>query len=460
MIQERKSRKGAVAGLIFAAAVLLLVVLLENLSTFLGTGAVPSIFLPTSQLFSVLKKAAVYSLVAVSMNLLNGFTGLFSLGQAGFMLLGAYTYAILTVPMSAKDTVYYLYGGSAVPFSLPDLFGGLDTPTGLILGVVLAILLGGCVAAFFAFLIGLPVLRLKSDYLAIATLGFAEIIRAIFQWQPLGPITNGANMLKSFPTFSDFNIEDASGKVVLRLSAFVPMLVAVVCIAIIVLLINSSYGRAFKAIREDEVAAEAMGINLAKHKMLSFCISSFFAGVGGGLFAMYAANAQAKVFTSTMTYELLLIVVIGGIGSVSGSIIATFLYVACSEWWLRFLDSEQTFASPTDPARLAFIAVFAVAVVGVSYAAIRAARKKEGHTLTQELPIWIVALLLLGWLVYFVISRSLELPLLRNGFRMVVFSIIIMIVVLFFRRGIMGDQELPDVLRVLKNRKHKKEASK
>ena len=143
MIQERKSRKGAVAGLIFAAAVLLLVVLLENLSTFLGTGAVPSIFLPTSQLFSVLKKAAVYSLVAVSMNLLNGFTGLFSLGQAGFMLLGAYTYAILTVPMSAKDTVYYLYGGSAVPFSLPDLFGGLDTPTGLILGVVLAILLGG-----------------------------------------------------------------------------------------------------------------------------------------------------------------------------------------------------------------------------------------------------------------------------------------------------------------------------
>ena len=142
MIQERKSRKGAVAGLIFAAAVLLLVVLLENLSTFLGTGAVPSIFLPTSQLFSVLKKAAVYSLVAVSMNLLNGFTGLFSLGQAGFMLLGAYTYAILTVPMSAKDTVYYLYGGSAVPFSLPDLFGGLDTPTGLILGVVLAILWG------------------------------------------------------------------------------------------------------------------------------------------------------------------------------------------------------------------------------------------------------------------------------------------------------------------------------
>ena len=452
---------GAVAGVVVFLA---FIILLENI-TALVPGA-PRVLQPTSQLFTVLKKGAVYCLVVVSMTLSSGFTGLFSVGQAGCMVVGAYTYAILTVPVDQKDTVYYLFGGSAVKFSLQDTFALLFGSTGvgggisMVLGVLVGLILAGLVAAGFAYLIGLPVLRLKSDYLAIATLGFAEILRAIFQWQPLGPITNGANMLKSFPTFSDFNIEDASGKVVLRLSAFVPMLAAVVCIAIIVLLINSSYGRAFKAIREDEVAAEAMGINLAKHKMLSFCISSFFAGVGGGLFAMYAANAQAKVFTSTMTYELLLIVVIGGIGSVSGSIIATFLYVACSEWWLRFLDSEQTFASPTDPARLAFIAVFAVAVVGVSYAAIRAARKKEGHTLTQELPIWIVALLLLGWLVYFVISRSLELPLLRNGFRMVVFSIIIMIVVLFFRRGIMGDQELPDVLRVLKNRKHKKEASK
>ena len=139
MIQDRKSKKGAAAGLIFAAVVLVLVVLLENLSSLLPS--VPAVLQPTSQLFTVLKKGAVYSLVAVSMNLLNGFTGLFSLGQAGFMLLGAYTYAILTVPMSAKDTVYYLYGGSAVNFSLPDLFGGVDTPAGLVLGVGLAILL-------------------------------------------------------------------------------------------------------------------------------------------------------------------------------------------------------------------------------------------------------------------------------------------------------------------------------
>mgnify|MGYP002298613198 FL=1 len=383
MIQEKRSKRGALLGLAAAILVLVLVTVLEN--------TLPS----TSQLFVVLKKGAVYSLVAVSMNLVNGFTGLFSLGQAGFMLLGAYTYAILTVPVSAKDTVYYLFGGSAVKFSLPDLFGGVDTPAGLILGVLLAIILGGCVAAFFAYLIGLPVLRLKSDYLAIATLGFAEIIRAIFQWQALGPITNGANMITQIPTFNNFNITDSSGKVVFYLSSFFPMLIMIICVAIIVMLINSSYGRAFKAIREDEIAAEAMGINLAKHKMLSFIISSFFSGVGGALFAMFANNAQAKVYTSTMTYEILLIVVIGGIGSISGSVLSTFLYVACSEWWLRGLDMGS--------------------------------------------------------------FLGIKLGLFRNGFRMVVFSVVIMIVVLFFRQGIMGNKEITDLL---KPRKKTKEVAK
>ena len=403
MLKQKQSKKGSLTALLCIAGLLLLVILLENLNLLLPS--TPAILLPTSQLFTVLKKAAVYSLVAVSMNLLNGFTGLFSLGQAGFMLLGAYTYGILMVPIAAKDQVYYLFGGSAVKFSLPDLFGGIFGSGGfggavsLVLSVLAALILAGCVAALFAWLIGLPVLRLKSDYLAIATLGFAEILRAIFQWQKLGPVTNGANMIKSFPTFTDFNISGKNGSVVLYLSTFVPFLIAIICIAIIVLLINSTYGRAFKAIRDDEVAAEAMGINLAKHKMLSFVTSSFFAGVGGALFAMYVANAQAKVFTATMTYEILLIVVIGGIGSISGSCIATFLYVACSEWWLRFLDSET------------FIGNF-------------------------------------------------KLPLLRSGFRMVVFSVVIMIVVLFFRKGIMGDRELPDLIRARRAKRAAKAAKK
>jgi len=190
------------------------------------------------------------------MNLLNGFTGLFSLGQAGFMLLGAYAYAIFMIPDAARDGVYYLFEGSSIHFSFQEMFQHLFGATGfgggvsLVLGVLVAIIFAGLIAAFFAYLIGLPVLRLKSDYLAIATLGFAEILRAIFQWQTLGKVTNGANILKGYPTFADFNITNASGKVLFRLSAVVPILLAGICIFLIVLLINSSYGRAFKAIRE------------------------------------------------------------------------------------------------------------------------------------------------------------------------------------------------------------------
>ena len=325
----------------------------------------------SSMLFTVLKKGSTYALVAVSMNLLNGFTGLFSLGQAGFMLIGAYTYAMFTIPVAQRLSVYQYYNGGLIQFSLP---------------VIVAIVLAGVFAAIFAFLIGLPVLRLKSDYLAIATLGFAEIIRAIFQWDKIGFLTNGSNLLRLFPTFNDFNVRNANGDVVLYLSTLVPFLITGVCVAFIVLLIKSSFGRAFIAIRDDETAAEAMGINLARHKMLAFCTSSFFAGVGGAMLAMYANSVQAKSFTTAMTYEILLIVVIGGIGSVSGSCISAFLFVACSEWWLRFLDQEQVIN---------------------------------------------------GWKV----------PLLRNGFRLVVFSLIIMAVVLFFRKGIMGDRELPDLFR-------------
>ena len=315
-----------------------------------------------SMLITVLKKGAIYALIAVSMNLLNGFTGLFSLGQAGFMLVGAYTYAVLTIPMAKRVAVYQYYQGGIINFTAPAIVG---------------ILCAGIIAALLAALIGLPVLRLKSDYLAIATLGFAEIIRAIIQWDVLGPVTNGSNLLKTYPTFK---------------TVLIPFLAATICIGIIVLLINSTYGRAFKAIRDDEIAAEAMGINLFHHKQMAFVISSFFAGIGGALLAMYQGSLQANAFKSAMTYEILLIVVIGGMGSVSGSVMASFLFIACSEWWLRFLDSET------------------------------------------------------------VLFGTFKVPLLKSGFRMVVFSIIIMIVVLFFRKGIMGERELFDLFKPRKKK--------
>ena len=385
------------------------------------------------------------------MNLLNGFTGLFSLGQAGFMLLGGYVYAILTIPVEARESVYYIFDGSAINFSITEtmqnLFGGsgVGGAIGLVLGVLIALACAGLVAAFFAWLIGLPVLKLKSDYLAIATLGFAEIIRAIFQWDPLGKITNGANALKSFPTLSNFNITNADGQVVLRLSTFAAFAIAGLCIWLIVLLINSSYGRAFKAIREDEVAAEAMGINLAKHKRMSFIISSFFAGIGGALLAMFMNQVQAKTFTSTMTYEILLIVVLGGIGSISGSVIAAFLYMACSEWWLRFLDVPATFSSAGS--RWTFIIIVAAAAIAITALLIYRRRKNGAKKFGELWTACIVGVIVLVWDIYYAITGGMQVPFLNSGFRMVVFSVIIMVVVLFFRKGLFGDKELPYIAK-------------
>lgn len=335
----------------------------------------------TLMLIPVLRKGAIYSLLCVSMNLLNGFTGLFSLGQAGFILIGAYAYSIFSIPAAAHASVYQYFDGGAIQFSIPEMLGNaIGVNAGSFFGAIICIIIAGLAAAVFAALIGLPVLRLKSDYLAIATLGFAEILRAFFQWKGLGVITNGSNFLRKYTAFSDMKLQ--IGSQVFKLSTTFPFLIAMISIIIIVLLINSSYGRAFKAIRDDEVAAEAMGINLFKHKMLSFVISAFFAGVGGALLAMFQTAVQASTFTSVMTYEILLIVVIGGIGSVSGSCIAAFLYIACSEWWLRFLDSG---ALPFGNIQVSFF---------------------------------------------------------RDGFRMVVFSVVIMIIVLFFSKGIMGNKEL------------------
>ncbi len=349
-------KKDLIFALVLLAAAVVLVAVLDR--TLPQTGIV----------MTVLKKGCIYSLVAVSMNLLNGFTGLFSLGQAGFMLIGGYTYAILTIPVADRASVYQYFEGGIVQFSIPFWAG---------------LIAAGLVSALMAWLIGLPVLRLKSDYLAIATLGFAEIMRAFFQWDTLGPLTNGSNMLRKYPSFT---------------TLMFPFIVSAICIALIVLLINSSFGRAFKAIRDDEVAAEAMGINLAHHKRMSFCISSFFAGVGGALLAMYQTTIQAQAFKSNMTYEILLIVVIGGLGSVTGSVLATFLFYAASEWWLRFLDSP---------------------------------------------------LMIGDW----------QVPLLRSGFRKVVFSVVIMVIVLFARQGIMGDHEfsLSGLMKLF--RRKRKEAS-
>lgn len=300
---------------------------------------------------SILERSAIYAVVAVSMNLLTGFTGLFSLGQAGFMAIGAYTVAILTIPVESRASVYYVSGISPAIANLHCPFW-------------LALIIAGLISAAAAALIGIPVLRLKSDYLAIATLGFSEIIRAVIAAPQLDQITNGSYGLKSIPSFPNL---------------FMAFGLCALCILLMVLLINSSYGRVFKALREDEIAAQAMGLNLFRYKELAFVISSFFTGVGGGLLAMFMRSIDSKTFSISLTYDILLIVVLGGIGSVTGSVLGSFLVTAGREW-LRFFDNPLTIA-------------------------------------------------------------GIQIPLFRTGFRMVIFSILLMVVVLFYSRGLMGSNE-------------------
>lgn len=296
----------------------------------------------------VLKLCCIYAVAALSMNMVNGFTGLFSLGQPGFMAVGAYVTAILTVSAANKEATFMIK--PMVPFLI-----NLNAP------FVIALIIGGLFAAFFAFLIGFPVLRLKGDYLAIASLGFSEIIRIFIQ--NAQSVTNGTTGMIRIPN---------------HVSLYTAFIALGLIVLFMVALMRTSYGRALKSIREDEIAAQAMGINLFKNKMLAFILSGFIAGIAGGLLASHLTTISPDIFKFILAYELLLMVVLGGQGSISGSIVGAFVVRIALEA-LRVVDS---------PINLGFI-------------------KYPGI----------------------------------GGMRMVVFSVLLMCVILFWSKGIFGNKE-------------------
>ncbi|MDR2543905.1 MAG: branched-chain amino acid ABC transporter permease [Treponema sp.] len=255
----------------------------------------------------ILNLSAIYIILALSLNLVNGFTGLFSLGHAGFMAVGAYTSALLTMSPTLKETTFFLQ--PIAPF-----LANVQLP------FPVALLCAGLMAAFVGFLVGWPVLRLRDDYLAIATLGFSEIIRVVLT--NLQPITNGAQGLRGLPRYS---------------TTYVVWFFAFAAIVFMVALINSAFGRSCRAIRDNEIAAQAMGINVARVKITSFVISCFMAGVGGALLGHMQTAIDPMFFRFVLTYHVLLIVVLGGTGSITGSVIGALLVIVSMEW-LRFLD--------------------------------------------------------------------------------------------------------------------------
>jgi len=296
----------------------------------------------------ILNLCAIYSIFAVTFNLIFGYTGQFSLGHAGFAAIGAYVAALLTLSPAQKAVNFFLK-------TIISPLANLEVP------FLFALIIGGFITALLSMLIAWPALRLRGDYLAIATLGFSEIIRVLMV--NLQSITNGALGLKGIPGYTNL---------------FWSWGCLAVCIFVVKRLVDSSYGRAMAAVRDDEVAAEALGVNLFKHKMMAFGLSSFFVGVAGGLMANLISTIDPKVFLFTLTYQIVGVTVMGGMGSLTGSVISACLYTIFLEA-LRPIESQFTIGSLTVP--------------GIP------------------------------------------------GMRMVIFSFLLLMVVLFYRKGLMGNKE-------------------
>jgi branched-chain amino acid transport system permease protein len=263
-------------------------------------------------MIQILNLIAVNVILAVSLNLIYGFTGLFSLGHAGFMAIGAYVCSILILAPEQKEMLFILEPAY-------DWVQSAQAP------FFVAVVAGGLIAALFGVLVGIPLLRLGDDYLGMATLGFAEIVRVVAINLPR--VTNGALGFKGIPDHA--NLWWNFGWCLFTLY-------------VIIRLIRSNSGNVFKAIRDDETAAKAMGIDVFRHKLLSFTIGAFFAGVGGALLGSLVATIDPKMFTFVLTFNVLMIVVTGGLGSITGSVLAGIAITILLEW-LRFVENPVYF---------------------------------------------------------------------------------------------------------------------
>ena len=305
-------------------------------------------FLGDYQIY-IAKLIFINAILALSLNLIYGFTGLFSLGHAGFIAIGAYVSALCILTPEQKEMMWILE-----PIIWP--FSELFTPFWV------SALAGGLVATIFAFIIAVPVLRLGDDYLGIATLGFAEIIRVIIV--NATSVTNGSLGIKGIPGHASL------------LSCYIWTLFTLI---VLWRLLFSNYGNVLRCIRDNEIAARVMGINVFRYKVLSFCVGAFFAGVGGALLGSHLSTIDPKMFNFLLTFNVLMFVVAGGLGSLSGSLLGATVITILLEW-LRAIE---------EPMDLGFV----------------------------EIP---------------------GIP----GMRMVVFSLVLLAIILYRREGIMGTREI------------------
>ncbi len=252
-------------------------------------------------------------ILAVSLNLVNGYTGQFSLGHAGFMAIGAYFSAAITT------------------FWAPRWFPSVDLGSGVAATSIFfgALLAGALLAAVAGLIIGIPSLRLRGDYLAIATLGFGEIIRVIIQNTDAIGGSRGFTVTNGYTNF------------------FWTYGFACLTVYVVANLVNSAYGRGFLAVRDDEVAAEAVGVNTTKYKVIAFVLAAFFAGIAGGLYSHFKQYLHPDGFSFLKSIEIVVMVILGGMGSTAG-VIAAAIFLSLLPEILRFIPQfyEKAFGIP------------------------------------------------------------------------------------------------------------------
>lgn len=294
-----------------------------NLFRLLLFVVLPLIFLiycglrPKSYLTGIVITVGIYIILCASLNLINGFSGMFSMGHAAFMAIGAYLSALLTLPSNVKANMCS---------GLPDWIINAQAP------FVVALLVGGIGAMLVAVLIGFPVVRTKGHYLSVVTLALIVVVRAVIDNQE--GWTNGSRGLNGIPAKSNM------------ITVYVAL---VITLFLLFRIIRSSYGRGLIAMRDDPVAAQTLGINLTKKKITCFAISAFFAGVGGGLWAHYLTAISSAGFYFTKSFDIVEISIIGGMSSLSGSILGAIFFTVIPEF-LAPLESGLKIAGIKLPA--------------------------------------------------------------------------------------------------------------
>lgn len=305
-------------------------------------------FLGDYQIY-ITKLIFINIILALSLNLIYGFTGLFSLGHAGFIAIGAYVSALCILPPAQKEIMWILE---------PAVWPVSDILTPFWVSIIAA----GLFSGIFAFFIAVPVLKLGDDYLGMATLAFAEIIRVMIV--NATPITNGSLGIKGIPNHA---------------TVIVCYIWALVTLIILARLCYSNFGNILRCIRDNEIAASVMGINVFYFKVLSFCIGAVFAGVGGALLGSHLSTIDPKMFNFLLTFNVLMFVVAGGLGSLTGSILGATVITILLEW-LRAIEEPMNLGIIEIPGIPGMrMVVFSLILLGIIL------KRREGIMGTKEL---------------------------------------------------------------------------